>query len=326
MPINDLPMNSPSNVAPNRWAAPLILLLLGFVWGSSFILMKMGLFAKDGSALFPPTQLAALRMAIAGVTLLPIGLKHFRKLTSDQWKWVTIVGVVGSFIPALLFAIAQTQLPSAVAGMLNALTPLWTLLIAIAVFGVQFHRGQLIGLGFGLIGTIGLIWNPEASFEAAWGPGALLVLATVCYGTSVNITREKLQSLKGPVIASCSLGLVSMPAAIWFLTGDIPSLIATHPDGMRGLLAIVALAAIGTAGALVLFNQVIAWTNSVFAASVTYIIPVFATFWGWMDGESLRASHLIAGSLILFGVWITHRAGRVAKRSSNGPIRTEFKP
>ena len=209
--------------------------------------------------------------------------------------------------------------------MLNALTPLWTLLIAIAVFGVHFHRGQLIGLGFGLIGTIGLIWNPEASFEAAWGSGALLVLATICYGTSVNITREKLQTLKGPVIASCSLGLVSLPAAIWFLTGDIPSLIATHPDGLRGFIAIVALAAFGTAGALVLFNQVIAWTNSVFAASVTYIIPVFATFWGWMDGESLRASHLIAGSLILVGVWITHRAGRAAKRSSNGPTGAESK-
>ncbi len=323
MPMNHPPMNSPLSVAPNRWAAPLILLLLGFVWGSSFILMKMGLFAQDGSALFPPTQLAALRMAIAGFTLLPIGLKHFRKLTPEQWKWVATVGIVGSFIPALLFAIAQTQLPSAVAGMLNALTPLWTLLIAIAVFGVHFHRGQLLGLGFGLLGTIGLIWNPDASFEAAWGPGALLVLATICYGTSVNITREKLQTLKGPVIASCSLGLISVPAALWFLTGDIPSLIATHPDGMRGLLAIVALAAIGTAGALVLFNQIIAWTNSVFAASVTYIIPVFATFWGWMDGESLRTTHLIGGSLILIGVWITHRAGRPAKRDLSGLAKTE---
>tara|TARA_B110000285_G_scaffold225711_1_gene284347 strand:- start:158 stop:1084 length:927 start_codon:yes stop_codon:yes gene_type:complete len=306
-------MNSSSHVAPNRWAAPLILLLLGFVWGSSFILMKMGLFARDGSVLFPPAQLAAMRISIAGFTLFPIGFRYFKQLSSEQWKWVAVVGVVGSFIPALLFAIAQTHLPSALAGMLNALTPLWTLLIAITAFGVQFKRGQLIGLGFGLIGTLGLIWNPEASLEAAWGPGALLVLATICYGTSVNITREKLQQLKGPVIASCSLGLVSIPAAIWFLSGDIPSLIVTHPDGTRGLLAIVALAAIGTAGALVLFNQVIAWTNSVFAASVTYIIPVFATFWGWMDGESLHASHLIAGTLILIGVWITHRAGRSSK-------------
>lgn len=323
--MNHLPTRSSRSVAPNRWAAPLILLLLGFVWGSSFILMKMGLFAQDGSALFPPTQLAALRMAIAGVTLLPIGLKHFRTLTSEQWKWVAIVGIVGSFIPALLFAIAQTQLPSAVAGMLNALTPLWTLLIAIAAFGVRFHRGQLIGLGFGLIGTIGLIWNPQASFEAAWVPGSMLVFATICYGTSVNITREKLHTLKGPVIASCSLGLVSMPAALWFLSGELPSLIATHPDGMRGLLAIVVLAAIGTAGALILFNQVIAWTNAVFAASVTYIIPVFATFWGWMDGESLRVSHIIAGTLILIGVWITHRTGRAAKRQIRGLGANESK-
>lgn len=323
--MNHLPTRSSRSVAPNRWAAPLILLLLGFVWGSSFILMKMGLFAQDGSALFPPTQLAALRMAIAGVALLPIGLKHFRTLTSEQWKWVAIVGIVGSFIPALLFAIAQTQLPSAVAGMLNALTPLWTLLIAIAAFGVRFHRGQLIGLGFGLIGTIGLIWNPQASFEAAWVPGSMLVFATICYGTSVNITREKLHTLKGPVIASCSLGLVSMPAALWFLSGELPSLIATHPDGMRGLLAIVVLAAIGTAGALILFNQVIAWTNAVFAASVTYIIPVFATFWGWMDGESLRVSHIIAGTLILIGVWITHRTGRAAKRQISGLGANESK-
>jgi len=312
-------MNSPLHVAPNRWAAPLILLLLGFVWGSSFILIKMGLFARDGSALFPPTQLAALRMAIAGITLLPISLRNFKKLTSEQWKWVSLVGIVGSFIPALLFAVAQTQMPSAFAGMLNALTPLWTLMIAIAVFGVPFHRGQLLGLGFGLVGTVGLIWNPAASFEAAWGPGALLILATICYGTSVNVTREKLQSLKGPVIASCSLALVAMPASVWFITGDIPALIASHPDGTRGLLAIVVLSAVGTAGALVLFNQVIAWTSSVFAASVTYIIPVFAAFWGWMDGEPLQAHHILAGALILLGVWVTHRAGRQSTRQMPNP-------
>lgn len=310
-------MHSTSQVAPNRWVAPLILVLLGFVWGSSFILIKMGLFARDGSALFPPTQLAALRIAIAGFTLLPISLKHFRKLTLEQWKWVAAVGFVGSLLPAIFFAVAQTQLPSAVAGMLNALTPLWTLLIAIAVFGISFRPGQLLGLGFGLIGTAGLIWNPEASFDSAWGPGLLLIIATICYGTSVNITREKLRSLQGPVIASCSLALVSIPATIWFVLGDIPALVVQHPDGIRGLLSIIVLAAVGTAGALILFNQVIAWTDSVFAASVTYIIPVFAALWGWIDGESLHANQLIAGALILVGVWITHRAGQKSMKQTS---------
>ena len=308
-----LSMNSTSQIAPNRWIAPLLLLLLGFVWGSSFILIKIGLFARDGSALFPPTQLAALRIAIAGFALLPISLRQFRKLSLEQWKWLAIVGFVGSLLPAIFFAVAQTQLPSAVAGMLNALTPLWTLIIAITFFGVSFRPGQLLGLGFGLIGTAGLIWNPDASLDTAWGPGLLLIIATICYGTSVNITREKLQSLPGPVIAACSLGLVSIPTSIWFLSGDIPELILGHPDGVRGLLAIVALAGIGTAGALVLFNQVIAWTDSVFAASVTYIIPVFAALWGWVDGEALYANHFLAGGLILAGVWITHRNGQKSK-------------
>ena len=308
-------MTPVSNHPPHKWAAPLVLLLLGFVWGSSFILMKMGLIASDGSALFPPLELASLRIAIAGFALLPISIRHFRKVERQHWKWIALVGVIGSFIPAMLFATAQVQLPSAVAGMLNALSPLWTLLIAVAVFGVSFHRGQVFGLALGLLGALGLIWNPA---DPAWSasdwhqsivPGLLLVVATMCYGISVNITREKLREMRSPIIAACSLGLVALPASVLFVTGEIPSLIMHHPDGVRGLGAVVVLAAVGTAAALVLFNQLIAWTSAVVAASVTYIIPVFATIWGWIDGEALLPSHIFSGALIMLGVWVTNRMG-----------------
>ena len=134
----------------------------------------------------------------------------------------------------------------------------------------------------------------------------MLVAATICYGISVNITREKLQGLPSRVIAACSLGLVGVPAFGIVMTGEIPQLIAHHPDGLRGLFAVGILAAVGTAGALVLFNQLIAWTSAVVAASVTYIIPIFAALWGWWDGEILTFQHLLAGTCIILGVWVTN--------------------
>ncbi len=311
-------MSTFTSQAPSRWAPVLVLFLLGFVWGSSFILMKFGLFARDGSALFPPFQLAALRISIAGATLLPVSLLHLRKLPRDHWKWIATVGIIGSFIPALLFAKAQVHLPSAMAGMLNALSPLWTLIIGVAFFTVSLQKRQVVGIGIGLIGTVWLILAQSLGSDApavtsqsgmtqVWKPAMMLVAATICYGISVNITREKLQGLPSRVIAACSLGLVGVPAFGIVMTGEIPQLIAHHPDGLRGLFAVGILAAVGTAGALVLFNQLIAWTNAVVAASVTYIIPIFAALWGWWDGEILTYQHLLAGTCIILGVWVTNR-------------------
>ena len=303
---------------PHRWAPALVLLLLGFVWGSSFILMKIGLFARDGSALLPPVQLAALRMAIAGATLFPIAWRHARSIERKRWRWIAGVGVVGSFIPAMLFATAQVQLPSAMAGMLNALSPLWTLIIGAVVFGAVVRGRQLLGILVGLLGTAWLIYAQAGSTGAEISaqtlkPALLLVIATVCYGISVNITREKLAGIPARVIAACSLGLVAFPAFGIVLYQSTPSLLMAHPDGLRALIAVAALAAIGTAGALVLFNQLIAWTNAVVAASVTYIIPIFAALWGWWDGEQLTFQQLLAGACILMGVWITKQRGSAQK-------------
>jgi drug/metabolite transporter (DMT)-like permease len=209
---------------------------------------------------------------------------------------------------------AQVNLPSAMAGMLNALSPLWTLIIGFAAFGTAVQPRQIIGILVGLLGTAWLIWAQAGAADpgAALGgkvltPDLMLVVATVCYGVSVNITREKLRGIPAPAIAGCSLGLVALPALGIVLINGTPGLIAGHPDGMRALMAVGALAAIGTAGALVLFNQLIAWTNAVVAASVTYIIPIFAALWGWWDGEVLTYQQLLAGASILLGVWITKK-------------------
>jgi drug/metabolite transporter (DMT)-like permease len=200
------------------------------------------------------------------------------------------------------------------AGMLNALSPLWTLIIGFVAFGTAVQPRQIVGILVGLLGTVWLILAQAGAATPGGAlntetltPALLLVVATVCYGISVNITREKLIGIPAPAIAACSLGLVAFPALGIVLLNGTPALIAGHPEGLRALFAVVVLAAIGTAGALVLFNQLIAWTNAVVAASVTYIIPIFAALWGWWDGELLTYQQLLAGASILLGVWITKK-------------------
>lgn len=299
---------------PKSWAPAALLLLLGFVWGSSFILMKVGLFSRDGSPLFPAGDLAALRIAIAGSVLLPVSLKHFRKIKRSSWPPILVVGIVGSLIPAMLFAHAQTRMPSALAGMLNALSPLWTLLIAVLVFHVQVQRTQIIGLVIGFIGALGMVASEGFAGDAFnWGaaiPAGMLVIATMCYGVSVNTVRERLSHLRSYVISAISLGVVAIPSWAYVATSELPEIVLHHPDGPRGLLAVAVLAAVGTAGALVLFNTLIQWTNALVAASVTYIIPVFATLWGLWDGEALLSGQIAAGLIILTGVWVTNRKRR----------------
>ncbi|MGB1076590.1 MAG: DMT family transporter [Flavobacteriales bacterium] len=299
---------------PHPWAPAALLLLLGFVWGSSFILMKAGLFATDGSPLFPARELAALRIAIAGTVLFPISIKHFRSIHRKSWLPISVVGLIGSLIPALLFAQAQTEIPSALAGMLNALSPIWTLLIAFVVFGVKVARGQILGILIGFIGATMLVASQGIrrslfTFEDAI-PALMLVFATLCYGISVNTVRERLSHLRSYVISAISLGLVALPAWLYVLNSDLPDLVMTHPDAPKGLLAIFVLGAVGTAGALVLFNSLIQWTNALVAASVTYIIPVFATLWGIWDGEHIHPGQIAGGLVILIGVWVTNRKKR----------------
>ena len=303
------------NTPPRPWAPAALLLLLGFVWGSSFILMKLGLFARDGSPLFAPVDLATLRILVAGSVLLPVSLKHLRKVTRKDWGPLLVVGSVGSLIPAILFATAQKSIPSALAGMLNALSPLWTLLIAVVIFKVNVARRQVVGLIIGFVGAVVLVASEGLGAEQfSWAstlPAMLLIVATLGYGVSVNTVREKLGGLRSYVISALSLGIVAVPAGIWVVAGsDVPRLVIEHPDGLRGLAAIVALAAVGTAGALVLFNQLIQWTNALVAASVTYIIPVFATLWGVWDGEEIGLGQITAGLIILTGVYVTNRKKR----------------
>lgn len=294
------------------WGA---LLLLAFIWGSSFILMKIALFDSAGNPVYSALEVAALRIAIAGIVLMPVTIRSLKKINRSKWLSILAIGVFGNMLPAYLFTSAQTEIPSAIAGMLNALTPLFTMIVAALVFKTIISLRQVSGLAIGLLGALMLAIGGDferlgIENDIEWWACSRVVLATLFYGFSVNILKNKLQEVPSQAIAAIALFFVLPPATVVLAYSDVSSTLMNNPHGLNGMVAVVVLAAVGTAGALVLFNAIIKKTNALTASSVTYIIPVFAAMWGWIYGEELTMIHLLGGAVILFGVARVNGVGK----------------
>lgn len=249
-------------------SAWLLLGLLALIWGSSFLLIKKGLLA------FGPMEVGALRISSAGLVLAPFIARRLNKITRKHWLKLASVGLVGSLIPAFMFAIAQTQLASGVTGVLNALTPIATLVIGALFFHQKARLAQVIGVAIGLFGTLLLV---TASANGSWDFNlyALLVLAaTVCYGLNLNLIKHKISDLSPLTITGISLLMAAVPATIYLFAGTEFITQVQQPGAMLSLLSVLALGIAGTAGALVIFNHVVQLTNTVFTSSVTYLIPI----------------------------------------------------
>ena len=163
-----------------------IVLTLAFIWGSSFILMKRGL------EVFSYTQVADLRLGLAWISLLPFVWNKFKKTPRHFWIPLAIVGLFGNAIPAFLFTKAQTQLDSSLTGILNALVPLFTLIIAVFVFKTKVKLHNIFGILIGLAGAIWLIAGDGVAIQNihyAW----FVVIATICYAISLNTIKNYLQ-------------------------------------------------------------------------------------------------------------------------------------
>lgn len=284
----------------------LVLAILALTWGSSFILMKRGLADAQGNPIFSPDQVASLRLTIAGISLLPLSLPVFRKIPWKDLKWILLVGLTGSGIPAFLFTHSQKFLDSSIAGILNSLTPLFTLLIGVFIFKRSSNSRQISGVVLGLVGAVGLISLRGFGNSDNWMFSLLIVAGTVCYGLSVNIVQAKLAHLKALRITALAQLFLVIPAITIALSTGVPEVITTHPKGLEsfGYIAILALA--GTALANILYFWLTQQTTALFASSVTYLMPLVAVGWGLVDHEILTVYHLLCGLLILAGVYLVN--------------------
>ncbi len=278
-----------------------ILIVLALIWGSSFILIKKGL---NGLS---PLQLGSLRIIFCAFFLLIIGFKNITTIPLYKWKYIALTSLFGTFIPAYLFAIAQTEINSSVSSILNSLTPLNTLILGSIIFGLDFKRTQIFGVIVGFIGTILLIFNGAVNHpnQNYWYT-ILVLIASICYAMNVNFIKKYLSDLKPLTITVGNFLVMLFPALLVLSFTDFFS--SVHFEKVQHAMIFVAvLGIIGTGIANVLFYKLIQISSPVFATSVTYLIPVVAFFWGLLDNEMLTPLQFIGAFIILIGVYLSSK-------------------
>lgn len=280
----------------------LILFTLVLVWGSSFILIKKSLLYYNA------IEVGLLRIVIAFLFLLPLALKKISSLNRRQKYYLAISGTIGSLIPSCLFAFAQLGIDSGLAGTLNSLTPLFTLLFGLVFFHLKTRWYNVIGVFIGLVGAIGLIYvSGDNSFTFNLKYAILVIVATICYAFNVNFIKTRFKDVDSLTITALTFYFIGFPALGYILLfSDVANQLIHTREAWSGLGYLAILSIVGTGLALIIFNKLIKTSSPVFASSVTYLIPVIALLWGVIDGEVFRLSYLLWFFLILFGVFLVN--------------------
>ena len=278
-----------------------IFVALAFIWGSSFILMKEGM--KQLTAY----QVAAIRMATAGIVMLPWAIRHMRQLPRNKIGYVILSGLLGSFFPAFLFCIAETRIDSSLAGILNALTPISVISIGVIFFHSKSTVAQVMGVIVGFVGLC-LLFLVKGKVDFSYiGYSALAFLATIMYGLNVNMVNRYLHEVPSFHIATFAFVSLLIPSllVLWG-TGyfDLPLnnkaiLVSTGFSALLGFAS--------TAIATVLFYVLLKKAGPVFSSLVTYGIPFVAIFWGLLAGETISALQMVCLGIILSGVYVARK-------------------
>ena len=292
MPIKIEPMFSKHL----KW---ILLFVLALIWGSSFILIKRGLVGLT------PYQLGSLRIIFATVFLLIIGLKSITTIPHGKWKYIALTAFVGTFMPVYLFAIAETEISSSIAAVLNSLTPLGALVIGLLAFGLQVEKRQVFGVIIGLIGSILLIANGASNNpEQNYWYTLLVVFAAFCYSLNVNLIKKYLSDVKPLAITAGNFIVLLIPALIVLFSNDFAAVVGKS-EVQHAMLYIAVLGIIGTGIANIIYFRLIQMSSPIFASSVTYMIPVVAFFWGILDQELFSPMQYVGAVIIFVGIYLS---------------------
>lgn len=280
----------------------LLFLVLCLIWGSSFILMKLGLQGLS------PYEVAALRMLSAGLVLLPFFPGAWKNTNSKTRAVALLTGLLGSFFAAILFCVAETSINSSVAAILNATTPLFVMIVGLLFFKRPASMIQFAGILIGFLGVL-LLFLPslKANDISFTGHALLVLLATVMYGFNVNIANLSLLHTPPLYIATLAFGmLIPLDTMILFQQGFFIKDI--FDDSMlKAVGSSVVLGVSGTAFATWLFYILMQKAGPLFSSMVTYGLPFVAIGWGILAGEKINYSVLIALLLILSGVYLANK-------------------
>lgn len=278
-----------------------------FIWGSSFILMKRGMFDSSGNTTLSAFHVAALRMLSAGVILVPVAVKSFHNVPVKRFSLLILSGLVGSFFPAFLFCIAETKINSALAGTLNAVTPLFVIIIGAIFFHNKVVTQKLVGVIVGLVGSI-LLFLSHGYEDLGYVEYAFFVLlATILYGLNVNIVQRHLKDIPSVQIAAIGFSfLIPVSFLVLYFTGYFNLPLSQHEYLLSTFFSCL-LGVMGTAFASIIFYVLVKRTSGLFSSLVTYGIPFVAISWGLLAGETITFIQVACLAVILLGVYLTNR-------------------
>ena len=289
------------NIAAKKWGT---LIILSIIWGSSYILIKKGLTGLT------PIQLGSLRMIITTLIIVPFSLSVLKQIPKNKIKWIVYSAFIGTFFPNYLFAFAETEISSAVAGVMVSLTPLFTLLISVIFFNEKFLKKQFFGVVVGFVGILILVNNEFLISGLNLLYVSFTILAAFFYAINANILKYKLPNISAVAIIGMSFIFLCVPAFFILLSTDFPILTFTNDSLiLESIFYIVVLAVFGTAIAKVLYIKLLAISSPVFSVSTTYLIPVVAIIWGILDGEEFKLIQFLGTLVILIGVYLVTKKG-----------------
>ena len=280
----------------NRW---FLLLFISITWGSSFILIKKSLLV------FSPYEIGAIRVVGSGLILAAIGIPAILRMRRGTLLWVIIAGFFGNFLPMFLFPIAQTQVSSSLAGILDSLVPIFILAFSFLLFGIKSKLTQIIGAIIGFIGATSLIYFSEGNSEnSKFSYAMLIVLAAASYAVNSLIVKEKIPELNAIKLTAAVYTFWAIPSGIiLYYTGMIQNF-EMQSSYVEPLFYMGFLTVFGTAIAMLLYFKLIQNTSAVFASISSYLLPVVAIIWGILDGEKFTFWYIFGGVLIMIGIYL----------------------
>ena len=276
--------------------------MLGAVWGSSFLFMRIA--AKD----FGAFALVEMRLVLGALILLPFLLRVKDQIKPSHWLRFLGIGIINSAAPFVLFAWAAQRAPAGVVAISNATVVMFTSIVAFLLFGEKISKRSALGLLLGFIGVAVLASGKTSGSSVL--PAALAgVFASLLYGFGGNFTKRYLHDLPPSAVAAgtvmCAAIVVAPLAFSTWPSAPVPAL---------SWLSAVMLGVLCTGLAYFLYYRLLYRIGAPRTSTVTYLVPLFGVIWAWVFlSEPLTLSMAVAGALILGGVALSQQRAPAKK-------------
>jgi drug/metabolite transporter (DMT)-like permease len=287
----------------NAWLTPIELLLLGAIWGASFLFQRVA--AKD----FGSFALVEVRLFLGALVLMPFLWRARSQFNLRLWLRLAGIGIINSAIPFVLFAWAAQRAPAGIGAIANATAVMFTALVALIFYGEAITTRRAMGLIAGFVG-VAVLASGKTNGVSVWPAALAGTAASVLYGFGGNLIRRQLVGLPAAAVAAATLFCASV-----FIS---PLALATWPSAPIPALSWLCAVLLGVACtgiAFALYYRLINRIGAPRASTVTYLVPLFGVLWAWLAlGEPLTVTMAVAGALILGGVALNQQWGSLRKQ------------